>query len=78
MQFVSNDPSISDELLVARGTPQALLVDALKGCGVELHSYALKRGRKRAEAVFSAPFLRRRGITERKVTQLVADGRAFS
>jgi hypothetical protein len=65
------------KILLLPGTPQAPLVDALKGSGVELHSYALKRGRKRADAVFSAAFLRRCGVPERKVTQLVANGRAF-
>lgn len=64
-------------ILLLPGTPGAPLIKALKGCKIELHSYSIKHRGKRAEAAFSSTFLQRCGITERKLSKLVADGRAF-
>jgi hypothetical protein len=64
-------------ILLLPDTPPKPLIEALNGCEIELHYYAIKRGSKRAEAVFSSSFLQRCGITGQKVSKLVADGRAF-
>ena len=53
------------------------LVQALKACGVELHTYTLKRRKRGATAVFSAPFLRRCGVADNYVRKLIADGEAL-
>lgn len=65
------------KIILLPGEPTADLVDALKTCGVELHSYVLKRGRRRASAVFSAAFLRRCGVPERGIAKLLSAGEAI-
>ena len=64
-------------VLLLPGQPTRHLVDALRTCKVELHSYRLKRGRRRATATFTAEFLRRCGMASEGVADLVARGKAL-
>lgn len=59
-------------VLLLPGRPTRHLADALETCGVELHHYNLKRGRRRAAATFTAEFLRRCGMEPQRVADLVA------
>ncbi|WP_153006300.1 ROK family protein [Sphingomonas sanguinis] len=65
------------KILLLPGIPGPALVTALEGCGVELHSYELKRGRRRATALFTAAFLHRCGVPKGGVRELVAKGLAL-
>lgn len=65
-------------VLLLPGEPTTHLVQALRTCGVELHRYELKRGRRRATAVFSADFLRRCGVPEKELKHLIAKGKALA
>jgi hypothetical protein len=49
-------------VLLLPGSPKPDLVEALKGCNVELHSFALQRRGRRVEVNFSAQFLRLCGV----------------
>jgi hypothetical protein len=64
-------------VLLLPGKPTRHLADALETCGVELHHYDLKRGRRRAAATFTAEFLRRCGVEPQRVADLVARGQAL-
>jgi hypothetical protein len=64
-------------ILLLPGRPGPQLTKALDGCGVELHSYELTRGRRRATARFAAAFLRRCGVPAGRVAKLVARGEAL-
>lgn len=64
-------------ILLLPGRPGPQLTKALEGCGVELHSYELKRGRRRATARFAAAFLRRCGVPTGRVAKLVTEGAAL-
>jgi hypothetical protein len=72
-------PDLADHarVLLLPGEPTRHLVDALRTCKVELHSYRLKRGRRRATATFTAEFLRRCGMAPKRVADLVARGKAL-
>jgi hypothetical protein len=76
--IVLPDLKAHDRLLLLPGDPTEHLVKALKSCGVELHRYELKRGRRRATAVFSAAFLRRCGVSDAGVRKLIAAGEALA
>ena len=58
------------KILLLPGRPSAALSDALAACGVELHSYEIKRGRKKAKATFSGAFLQRCGMTKKQIAAL--------
>lgn len=64
-------------ILLLPGRPGPRLVKALEGCGVELHSYELKRRRRSASARFGAALLRRCGVQADRVADLVASGEAL-
>lgn len=65
------------KILLLPGSPTHALTQALRACGVELHRYDLKRGRRTAAATFTAEFLRRCGVSARDVSGLVETGRAL-
>ncbi|MES3057413.1 hypothetical protein O6V14_17410 [Sphingomonas faeni] len=71
------DLAAHSKILLLPGIPGPALVTALEGCGVELHSYELKRGRRRATALFTAAFLHRCGVPKGGVRDLVAKGLAL-
>lgn len=75
--IVLADLAAHSKILLLPGIPGPVLVTALDGCGVELHSYELKRGRRRATALFTALFLRRCGVPKEGVCELVAKGLAL-
>ena len=75
--IVLEDLAAHSRILLLPGIPGPALVAALKGCGVELHSYELKRGRRRATALFTAAFLHRCGVPKGGVRDLVAKGLAL-
>ena len=75
--LVLADLAAHSKILLLPGIPGPALVSALEGCGVELHSYELKRGRRRATALFTAAFLHRCGVPKRRVRDLVTAGRAL-
>jgi hypothetical protein len=75
--IVLPDLASHDRLLLLPGNPTEHLVQALKSCGVELHRYGLKRGQRRAMAVFSAAFLSRCGVSEKEIPKLIAAGEAL-
>ena len=52
-------------------------MEALQTCGIELHNYELVRGRRKAKARFSAAFLRRCGVPEAGLQDLVRKGEAI-
>lgn len=75
--LVLPDLASHDRLLLLPGDPTKPLAEALKFCGVELHRYEIKRGKRRAMAVFSARFLRRCGVPEKHMSKLIAAGKAL-
>ena len=74
--IVLPDLSAHARLLLLPGNPTPHLVEALKSCKVELHNYCLKRGKRRANAIFSAAFLRRCGVPDGDVRKLITAGKA--
>ncbi len=60
--IVLADLAAHSKILLLPGIPGPALVTALEGCGIELHNYELKRGRRRATALFTAAFLHRCGV----------------
>jgi len=58
-------------ILLLPGKPTKHLADALEICGIELHHYELKRGRRRATAIFTTEFLKRCGVSSKSVADLV-------
>lgn len=75
--IVLPDLALHAKILLLPGTPGPQLVKALEGCGVELHSYELTRGRRRATARFTSTFLKRCGVPVARVRDLVARGDAL-
>jgi len=75
--IVLPDLAAHAKILLLPGKPGPDLVKALEGCGVELHSYELKRGRRRATALFAAAFLRRCGVPDQRIADLIARRRAL-
>lgn len=71
------DLAAHTKILLLPGRPRPGLVKALEDCGVELHSYELKRGRRRATALFATAFLRRCGMPEWRIADLVARRKAL-
>ena len=72
-------PDLADHrrVLLLPGRPGADLTQALANCRVELHSYELTRRGKSASARFGVSLLRLCGIPERRITDLVASGKAL-
>ena len=75
--IVLADLGAHSKILLLPGIPGPALVTALNECGVELHSYELKRERRRAAALFTAAFLHRCGVPKGGVRDLVAKGLAL-
>lgn len=65
-------------ILLLPGKPTKLLADALETCGIELHYYALKRGRRSVTATFTAEFLKRCGMSPMHIADLVARRKALA
>lgn len=65
-------------ILLLPGRPTKYLADALESCGIELHHYALARGKRRATAIFSAEFLQRCGVSPKRVADLITRNKALA